>query len=300
MIGQDSDSTRISAITLVLAFLIAGILLVTDRGSERLMQQASLGAETGLAPVLTLLSKPLRAAENVSAGLTERSRAVEENKALREELYELREDKQRAMLVETKLKRLEQILSAQPGIDIPAKKIAARAVSEIDGPFVRSALINAGHRAGIRKGHPVMTVDGLYGHVLSTGPQSARVLKLGDLNSRISVMSARSEARAILSGNNSTLPVLAFVEDRADWRDGDEVLSSGDSGVLPQGLAIGTIKQKEDGSFAVKLNTAGKTVDWVWVYPYVPVVAPEETEPSETEDDASDPAKLSQAQAGAP
>jgi len=43
-------------------------------------------------------------------------------------------------------------------------------------------------------------------------------------------MSARSDARAILSGNNSDTPLLAFVEDRADWRDGDAVLSSGDSG----------------------------------------------------------------------
>jgi len=150
---KDSDSTRASAITLILAFIVSGLLLVSDRGSDRLMAQSKVGAETGFAPVLTVLSKPLRAVETVS---------------------------------------------------------------EIDGPFVRSALINAGSKVGIKKGHPVMTVDGLYGHVLSVGPNSARVLRLGDLNSRISVMSARSDARAILSGNNSSTPLLAFVEDRAE------------------------------------------------------------------------------------
>ena len=297
MIGQDSDSTRASAITLILAFIVSGLLLVSDRGSDRLMAQSKVGAETGFAPVLTVLSKPLRAVETMLLNLTERSRAVEENKALREELYTLREDKQRSLLKEAKLKRLEQILSARPGIDIPTEKIAARAVSEIDGPFVRSALINAGSKVGIKKGHPVMTVDGLYGHVLSVGRNSARVLRLGDLNSRISVMSARSDARAILSGNNSSTPLLAFVEDRADWRNGDTVLSSGDSGILPQGLAIGKVKRQENGTFAVSLHTANKIVDWVWVYPYVPIAVPDESEVSEPESDVSGVESSAQAQA---
>jgi len=278
MFGSDTDSTRASTITLILAFVISAILLVTDRGSDRLMAQSKIGAETGLAPVLALLSKPLRSIEAVSAGFADRSRAVEENKALKEELYALREEVQRAELMGMKLKRFEQILGAQPGIDIPAKKIAARAVSEIEGPFVRSALINSGSKAGIKKGHPVMTVDGLYGHVLRAGPHASRVLLLGDLNSHISVMSARSEARAILSGNNSDTPQLAFVEDLADWREGDKVLSSGDDGVLPQGLPIGTVRRSEDGVFRVNLYTAASPVDWVWVYPYAPIALPEEAE----------------------
>ena len=284
MMGQDTDSSRASTITLIAAFVIAGIFLLTDRGSDRLLSQPTIGAETGLAPALALLSKPLRALENVATNLQDRTRAVEENKALREELYALREDKQRAQLMERKLARFEQILGADSGIDIPVDKIAARAVSEIDGPFVRSALINAGVNKGIKRGHPVMTVHGLYGHVLHAGPHSSRVLKLGDLNSRISIMSARSEGRAILSGDNSDLPLLAFVEDRADWREGDKVLSSGDGGVLPQGLSIGEVMSNEAGQFVVKLGTTGKPTDWVWVYPYAPTQGPQQTNGEEGEE----------------
>jgi len=288
MIGQDTDSSRASTITLIVAFVIASVLFITDRGSERLSSQATTGVETGFSPVLTLLSTPLRAVENVVIGFQDRSRAVEENKALREELYALREEKQRAQLMEMKLARFEEILGANSGIDIPAKKIAARAVSEINGPFVRSALINAGMNKGIEKGHPVMTVHGLYGHVLRPGSHSARVLQLGDLNSRISVMSARSEARAILSGDNSDLPLLAFVQDRADWRAGDKVLSSGDGGVLPQGLPIGKVTSNEAGQLVVKLNTTGKPIDWVWVYPYVPTKEPQDPVEVEIEKDTGD------------
>ena len=278
MFGSDKDSTRASTLTLILAFLVSAILFMTDRGSERLLLRTQIGAESTISPGLAILSKPLRGAENLVAEFKDRSRALEENKALKEELYKLREDKQRAQVMAMKLERFEEILAANSGVDIPARKIAARAVSEIEGPFVRAALINAGRKKGLKKGHPVMTVDGLYGHVLSAGSRSSRVLLLGDLNSRIYVMSMRSGARAILSGDNSDQPRLDFVDDRADWKEGDKVVTSGDGGVLPQGLPIGIVKEKSARQFVVELNTQDKNIDWVWIYPYVPTQVPDEVE----------------------
>ena len=278
MFGRDKDSTRASTLTLILAFLVSAILFMTDRGSERLLLRTQIGAESTISPGLAILSKPLRGAENLVAEFKDRSRALEENKALKEELYKMREDKQRAQVMAMKLERFEEILAANSGVDIPARKIAARAVSEIEGPFVRAALINAGRKKGLKKGHPVMTVDGLYGHVLRAGPRSSRVLLLGDLNSRISVMSMPSGARAILSGDNSAQPRLDFVDDRADWKEGDKVVTSGDGGVLPQGLPIGIVKEKSARQFVVELYTQGTNIDWVWVYPYVPTQVPDEAE----------------------
>ena len=302
MFGSDTDSTRASALTLVLAFIVAGIIFMTDRGSDRLLLQTQTHAETAISPGLALLSKPIRATESLIAGFQDRSRAVEENKALKEELYTLREDNQRAQVMAMKLRRFEQILGANPGSDIPVEKIAARAVSEVEGPFVRSALINAGRNKGIKKGHPVMTVDGLYGHVLRAGARSSRVLQLGDLNSRISVMSVRSEARAILSGDNSELPRLAFVGDRADWREDDKVMTSGDDGILPRGLPVGTVKSGKAGEFVVALNITGKNIDWVWVYPFEPIAEPAElTDVSEIGDVTQDaPLGASEGEAAEP
>ena len=174
-----------------------------------------------------------------------------------------------------KLSRLEKILKVEIGTDIPDEKIAARAVSEIDGPFVRAALINAGVNKGIKIGHPVMTVDGLYGHVVRTGANSSRVLRLGDLNSRIAVMSSRSQARAILAGNNSDFPVISFMSDASAWAVGDVVITSGDDGVLPRGLPIGTVKRGAENTLGVELNVENKPIDWVWVYPFDPIASPE-------------------------
>ena len=126
-----------------------------------------------------------------------------------------------------------------------------------------------------------MTTDGLYGHIVSTGSVSSRVLLLNDLSSRISVMSQRSLGRAILVGNNTNSPKLAYVSRNTDWQAGDRVITSGDGGVLPRGLQIGTIALKKDNNFAVDLYYLNKPVDWVWVYPFTPIPVPEETLPND-------------------
>jgi len=288
MYGNDPDNTRATLITLAVCVLISGIIFITNRSADRTVSLAQTQIENSLAPALALFSRPLRAMENILASFEDRSRALEENKALRAELQMLREENERAEILAMKLARFEQLLRADPGIDIPAEKIAARAVNEISGPFVRSALINAGASKGIRKGHPVMTPHGLYGHVLSTGISSARVLQIGDLNSRVAVMSARSQATAILAGDNSDVPGLIFMSDVEGWQEGDNVITSGDEGIFPRGLPVGTVHKGKSGEHKVILNVTGNPTDWVWVYPFEPILSPEDN-PAEPEITASLP-----------
>jgi len=240
------------------------------------LQRSKSLTDTTVSLALSWLSVPIRTTENFFTGLRDRQRALEENIVLKQELYQLREAKDRADIMEMKLARFEQILKAPSGIDIPEEKIAARAVSEIDGPFVKASLINVGRNEGVEVGHPVMTVDGMYGHVVRVSVNSARVLRLDDLNSRIAVMSADSQATAILAGNNTNLPEISFMSDLNAWNSGDVVITSGDDGVLPRGLPIGTVIQGLNNTLSVELNIAQTPIDWVWVYPFKPIIVPEE------------------------
>jgi len=274
MYRKDPDSVSRTNISLVIAFVIASIIFIADQSNNRILQKSQSVTDNTVSPILTALSVPVRKIENLFEGFKDRSRAVHENVALKEELYQLREAQNRA-----------NIMAIKQGTDIPNEKIAARAVSEIDGPFVRAALINAGAKQGIKAGHPVMTVNGLYGHVLRVGPNSARVLHLGDLNSRIAIMSAQSEARAILAGNNSDFPIISFISDESGWTVDDEVLSSGDGGVLPRGLFIGRVKRDTKNRLVVELNDSKKPIDWIWVYPFEPIKAPELSEGTDSQGD---------------
>jgi rod shape-determining protein MreC len=52
----------------------------------------------------------------------------------------------------------------------------------------------------------VVNVYGLIGRTVEVGERSTRVILLTDFNSRIAVMADRSNARALLVGDNSEFP----------------------------------------------------------------------------------------------
>ncbi len=263
-------------IVFVFLILVSIIIFFSGQANDGLLNRTKTGAEDVTSPVLTYLTMPVRGFENVVDDIRDRMRAHSENKYLRLELARLSDIEARANALTIKLSRFETILNVDVSSGIPEQKIAARAVSENNGPFVRSALINAGASKGIKKGYSVMTADGLLGHVVRVGKNSARVLRLEDLNSRISVMTVRSQARAILTGDNTPFPKLFYTAEGDDWADGDSVITSGDDGVLPQGLPIGYVKTDGRGDRRVHLYVNRNHVDWVWVYPYDSTPLPED------------------------
>ena len=288
--GQHSGRGRwVFAAAAVLLVIIALLLFLSSRSAPdegRSVRAASLKspnqrpvsmriADKVVVP-LALLTMPLRGGEKFVEDARSRSDVFEENKRLKARIAQLSDAEMRANALAMKIKRFENLLSADVGIDIPVQKIAGRVVSENNGPFARSALLNVGAKNGVAVGHAVMTEVGLYGHVVAVGKRSSRVLLLQDINSRIAVISGRSEARAIMVGTYASEPSLAFVARGADWQDGDLVVTSGDEGVLPRGLPVGVVKQRGADTRNVVLATDGEPVDWVWVYPFKPVQSPED------------------------
>lgn len=233
-------------------------------------------AEDGVSRVLTYLSIPVHGAESLMAELTAKRRLIAENQRLKAEVASLRDAEMRANALALKIAHYDTLLSADMTSEIPGKMIVARTVSEKNGPFVRSALINAGDEQGVEPGYAIITPDGLFGHVIRVGKRSSRVLKLTDLNSRVAVMSGRSFGRAILSGDNSNYPDLSYIASPEDWHEGDDVITSGDDGVLPRGLSVGIVRQNKEGALKVELYTHGRHVDWVMVVPYQRILRPED------------------------
>lgn len=272
------NSRRSLAISLI---LICIVMLLADRQQKSMLVSGRLTTDDISSKIMGFIATPIRGIEALFADADNRKDAYADNAVLRAEVERLRGFENRVLDMEMRVKRFEDMLAMGNSSDLPNTKTIARAVSESKGPFVHSALINVGRNKDVKIGNAVMTTDGLYGHIVSTGSVSSRVLLLNDLSSRISVMSQRSLGRAILVGNNTNSPKLAYVSRDTDWQTGDRVITSGDGGVLPRGLQIGTIVLKKDNGFAVDLYYLNKPVDWVWVYPFTPISVPEETLPND-------------------
>ena len=104
----------------------------------------------------------------------------------------------------------------------------------------------------IEKGDAVVNGEGLIGRVAEAGRRSGRVLLISDLNSRIPVVAEKSRIRAILAGDNSPSPKLAFLSPNARLDVGDRIVTSGHGGVFPSGLPVGRIASVADGVIRVE------------------------------------------------
>ena len=67
------------------------------------------------------------------------------------------------------------------------------------------------------------------------------MLLLTDLNSRIPVVVELTRVPAILAGDNSDHPRLAFTPVNALFEPGERIVTSGHGGMLPPGLPVGEV-----------------------------------------------------------
>jgi rod shape-determining protein MreC len=256
--------TWAAAIALVVAGVVAIALLVSDR--RETFQAEAYGAtrrasDTVLAPFGDALAAPGRW---TGAGIdTIRGYffAVSENRRLKAELREMRQWRDVAIALRDTNDRYRTLLGLKT--DPPIPMVAARIVSDSRGPFASTRLANAGVEKGVKPGNPVMSENGLVGRVIGVADGASRVLLLTDVASRTPVMVDRTNARAILSGDGGPNPKLDYLRGRDPVKDGDRILTSGDGGVLPRGLPVGTAVKGLDGRWRVVLASDRAAIDFV-------------------------------------
>lgn len=278
MRGREHPNGGLTRFALLAAILMSSVIISLQRGAVRQPSSLEVVTQETVAPLATVLAVPLNGIEGFFSGISERLSAFDDNQNLQNEISMLRERQAHYDNLASKVARYEAILGVDTETGIPLRKIAARAIGETDGPFFRSLLLNVGSRDDVRIGNPVMSTHGLVGHVINAGPNTSRVLRVSDLNSRIAVASAESGATAILAGDNSALPNLAFINEQEKWTIGDRVITSGDDGALPRGLQVGEVVRDKTGGLRVKLSSLSAHLDWVWVSPYQKIKPPLETE----------------------
>ena len=146
--------------------------------------------------------------------------------------------------------------------------ITAQIISEHGSAFSSTALVNAGSAHGISKNQAVISERGLVGRVIDAGKHSSQVLLLTDMNSRIPVMNERTREKMILVGKNASLPVLTYVASDNAGKKGDRIITSGDGGVFPKNIAVGTVKNIDSSAMQVELFANMSDIEYVSVVEY--------------------------------
>jgi len=162
----------------------------------------------------------------------------EENKILRREISELRQENARLQEIIFAEERLKKLYALHP-----KSGIIAQIIGRDPSSWFKSLLIDKGQLAGVKKDMVAIGPGGVVGRIIDVSAQTAKILLITDPNSAVDVLIQRSRAQGILEGNVEDYCILKYVPKAEDIQAGDTVLTSGIGGIFPKGLMIGTVRR---------------------------------------------------------
>jgi len=252
-------------------FVVAALaLIILSRVDPQLAGNLRQSVTDIFAPAVAVLNEPVATADSAIAEIRTWVALREQNASLQEANRRLLHWREAALRLEQENNQLRDLLLT--GREPLQSFVTARAVGDPGGPFVRTLILRAGVDSGISAGDPVLGENGLVGRLITVGRTSSRVLLLTDLNSRVPVLIAGSRVRGILSGDNSASPRIAFLPQSAEVAVGDRVLTSGDGGMFPPGLVVGTVSAIEENGVRVTLASDVARQEFLRVLNFTPPV----------------------------
>jgi rod shape-determining protein MreC len=260
--GGPRRAGGVHATLLFVLVFVSIALLVLSRLQHSYIKDVRTQFETLMAPVLSAAVLPLAPIRRVAARVTAYSNMYAELERLKEENQRMKGWEWKARELERKYAQLGKLAHVveEPGFE----HVGARVVADSRGPFVRSVMVGIGRDQGLKPGYPVISANGLVGRVTEAGRGAARILLLTDINSRIPVFVGRNGVRALMVGDNGSVPKLTYAPTTGTIQVGDEVSTSGVGGLFPRGLRIGTVVD-QGGRLAVMPHARLDELDFVSV-----------------------------------
>ena len=232
------------------AVFLFGLFIFWRIDNERMAAvRANLVNE--LLPIFEFGIDPGSFAIDAVSAIGDFSSVVNRVSELEEENRKLQQWRERAIVLEQQNAALKEIANVQLSRDRPA--VSGQVAADTSGAFRNSVLVNVGRQNGISDGWAVIDGRGLVGRISGVGRTSSRVLLLSDSSSRIPVKIRPSGSRGIVSGRNGPIPAIELLSNLNQVSPGDSIYTSGDGGVFPPNLLVGTVTVDRNGQVGVLL-----------------------------------------------
>jgi rod shape-determining protein MreC len=226
-------------LSIAIVAVLAAALVVLGRAQSSLFDRARTYFSDATAPILEVVRGPANAVGQWVSSLDEIFVVHQENQRLKLENARLRQWQNAALVLEQRLKRYQLLLNAVSDPSLSA--ITAHVIGRANRPFLDTMILDAGKNQGVKPGEAVVDARGMIGRIYLVGQHTAWVILLTDLSSRIPVAIEPGHIQAILSGDNSAAPGLELSRQGIVLKEGQPIVTSGDGGLLPAGLAVGSV-----------------------------------------------------------
>ncbi len=206
---------------------------------------------------------PLTRTVNVIQDFQSYQSLYDQNQQLRRELQQMKSWKEAAWQLEQENARLMDLNKLQLDAELPW--ISGIVRTDSGSPFRQSVLLNVGGQDGIQNGWAAMDGLGLVGRIAGVGERTSRVILLTDPYSQIPAVIQPSRENALVVGDNTSDPLVDFIENADLVRAGDRIVTSGNGGVLPPGLLIGQLVVDPNGRLRARLSADYERLEYLRV-----------------------------------
>jgi len=224
---------------IVLCILALGVLTTQVRSPEqRRIGWLGVAVQVVLAPMASGLSRIGDVVDRGWALITEIGRLRTENRRLAAEVARLREENAQLQDAAQEAQRLRSLMAVRQQ---SFRTVSARVIGRDPSHWFNTLLIDRGPRDGVRRNDPVVTSEGLVGHVIEASGGWARVLLILDPRSAIGVLVGRSRDAGVAEGQGQPMLRVKYLSRDAEIQPGDQVVTAGLGEIYPRGLVVGTV-----------------------------------------------------------
>jgi rod shape-determining protein MreC len=176
--------------------------------------------------------------------------AEAENLHLKERVEQLEIEVRQGRAAKDENERLKGLLGLKESSDY--HPIIARVIGRDPSLWFDTITINVGRSSGVDLNMPVVTPGGIVGRVVATSPWTSQVMLITDEKAAAgAVVGQLGQSNALGSvkglGNNGLVD-MKYVSGLEKVELGDYVLTTGQDGIYPQGLNVGTVVEKIQGT----------------------------------------------------
>ena len=249
---------------LVIVLALAVVLVLLGRAQSGLFDRARMRITDWMAPALISVHTPIQAFNRWIGSVDQLFVVYQENLALKDENARLKQWRNVAIVMQNRVRHYQDLLHAVPDPDVHS--VLAHVIGRASRPFLQTMILDAGESSNVKPGEAVVDDRGMIGRIYLAGDHTSWVILLTDLSSRIPVTIAAADGKtaslqAIMTGDNTAMPMLDTLSQVVTLHPGDQVVSSGDGGLLPPGLAIGTVEGTQGAYRVLLLADASSSED---------------------------------------
>jgi rod shape-determining protein MreC len=232
---------RYRNITVLLLVIFAQLVLIAVQvRNDRDVRMVRIWSVTAITPLAKVLETVRGGTSGFFRNYILMHDAREDNRRLQSEVDRLKMENQFLKGEISTADRAKALVAFQQRTQ--SRTIAARVIAAGAGANAKVVFVDRGSGAGVERGMPVVTPDGIVGKVIAAYPTASEVMLITDLEFAAGVVSQKNQVVGTLKGQGQSTCKVDYVPSEEKVEVGETFFTSGDDRIFPKGFPVGVVR----------------------------------------------------------